>query len=58
MNKLILSASLVVVLTAAFTLASALAQTCPGGGCGGGKKKDTSTNSPGTNSTAIVHVAL
>jgi hypothetical protein len=56
MKKLVLSASLVVVLTVAFTLASALAQTCPGGGCG--KKKDTSTNAPGTNSTAIVHVAL
>ena len=58
MKKFILSATLVVVLTVAFTVASALAQSCPGGGCGGGKKKDTSTNSPGTNSTVIVHVAL
>ena len=58
MKKLVLSATLVVVLTVAFTVASALAQSCPSGGCGGGKKKDASTNSPSTNSTAIVHVAL
>jgi len=58
MKKLALSAVFVVTLTVAFTAASALAQSCPGGGCGGGKKKDTSTNSTGTNSTAIVRVAL
>jgi hypothetical protein len=56
MKKLLLSSVLVVTLTLAFTAASSLAQTC--GGCGGGKKKDTSTNAPSTNSTAIVHVAL
>ena len=55
MNKLIISAALVV----AFTVSSALAGSCPGsgGGCGDkdkdGKKKDGSTNS-----TAIVQVAL
>ena len=58
MKKFALSAVLVVTLTVAFTVASALAQSCPGGGCGGDKKKDTSTNSTGTNSTAIVRVAL
>jgi hypothetical protein len=58
MKKLALSAVFVVTLTVAFTAASALAQSCPNGGCGGGKKKDTSTNSPATNSTAIVRVAL
>lgn len=57
MKKFALSAVLVAVLTAAFAVSSALAQSCPGGGCGGGKKKDTSTNSPSTNSAAIVHVA-
>ena len=54
MKSLILSAALVL----AFTVSSALAQSCPNGGCGGGKKKDTSTNSTGTNSTAVVRVAL
>ena len=58
MKKLLVSASLVVAFTAAFAVASAFAQNCPGGGCGGGKKKDNSTNSTGTNSTAIVRVAL
>lgn len=58
MKQFALSAVFVVTLTIAFTAASALAQSCPGGGCGGSKKKDTSTNSTGTNSTAIVRVAL
>ena len=44
MTKLVLSAALVV----AFTVSSALAGSCPGGGCGdkdkGDKKKDGSTN--------------
>jgi len=42
MKKLALSAALVV----AFTVSSALAGSCPGGGCGdkGDKKKDGSTN--------------
>ena len=53
MKSLILSAALVL----AFTVSSAFAQSCPNGGCGG-KKKDTSTNSTGTNSTAVVRVAL
>jgi len=53
MKTLVLTAALVL----AFTVSSALAQSCPNGGCGG-KKKDTSTNSTGTNSTAIVKVAL
>lgn len=53
MKKLILSAALVV----AFTASSALAGSCPGGGCGdkdkGDKKKDGSTNQ-----TYSVRVAL
>jgi len=42
MKKLLFTAALVV----AFTVSSALAQSCPGGGCGGkkDKKKDGSTN--------------
>ena len=54
MKTLVLTTALVL----AFTVSSALAQSCPNGGCGGGKKKDTSTNSTGTNSTAIVRIAL
>ena len=51
--------ALTIAVVVAFTVSSSFAQTCPGGGCGGcGKKKDTSTNSTGTNSTAIVQVAL
>ncbi len=53
MKKLVLSAALVV----AFTVSSALAGNCPGGGCGGkdsgDKKKDGSTNQ-----TATLRVAL
>ena len=48
--------ALTIAVVVAFTVSSSFAQSCPGGGCG--KKKDTSTNSTGTNSTAIVQVAL
>jgi hypothetical protein len=50
--------ALTIAVVVAFTVSSSFAQSCPGGGCGGSKKKDTSTNSTGTNSTAIVQVAL
>lgn len=57
MKKFAFSAALVV----AFTISSALAGSCPGGGgsCdGGGKGKDDKKKDGSTNSTAMVRVAL
>ncbi len=49
MKKLILSAALVV----AFTMSSALAGTCPGGGCGGGDKEKDSKKGGQTNAPSL-----
>jgi len=45
MKKLLFSAALVV----AFTMSSALAGNCPGGGCGGGDKEKDGKKSGQTN---------